>query len=159
MRSLSETTCSPQLTQLTRRPDNDPHKAGGWFVYFGDVRVGHIGKRTGVPTHAPQWGWSCGFFPGCDPGQQTHGTGETFEEAKADFEKAWQQLSATRTEVHFELWRQSRDFHAWKDRMHDERVPMPTQTRNDRARCFCGAEITTASIPKHVQAAHRGIGA
>ena len=37
--------------------------------------------------------------------------------------------------------------------------PMPTQTQNDLARCFYGAEIRSASIPKHIQAAHRGIGA
>ena len=57
------------------------------------------------------------------------------------------------------MWRQSRDFHAWKDRMHEERLPMPTQTQNDRARCFCGAEISTAGVPAHVRAAHRGIDA
>jgi hypothetical protein len=148
---------SRNMTQLTRRPDNDPHREG-WFVYFGDVRVGHIGKRAGVPTQAPQWGWTCGFYPGCDPGQQTHGTGETFQEARAGFEEAWKKLAATRTEAHYELWRQSRDFHAWKDRMQEERIPMPTQTQNDWARCFCGAEISNASITKHIQAAHRGIG-
>jgi hypothetical protein len=53
----------------------------------------------------------------------------------ANFEKAWNKLSATRTEAHFELWRQDRDFHAWKDRMHDERPP----------------------VPEHVRTAHRGI--
>src|SRR5439155_16930623 len=30
---------------------------------FGDVQVGLIGPRAGVPSSAPQWGWSCGFFP------------------------------------------------------------------------------------------------
>ncbi|MGC0389345.1 hypothetical protein ABIF91_001699 [Bradyrhizobium sp. USDA 241] len=148
-----------QLTQLTRRPDKEPHRAGGWFVYYGDVRVGHIGKRAGVPTHAPQWVWNCGFYPGCDPGQSTNGTAETFEQARAGFEEAWRKLLVTRTEAHFELWRQSRDFHAWKDRMHDERLPMPTQRESGRARCFCGEEITNAGVPAHIQAAHRGIGA
>jgi hypothetical protein len=64
-----------------------------------------------------------------------------------------------RTEAQYELWRQARDFHAWKDRMHDERLPLPTQTQNDLARCFCGTEISSASIPKHIQTAYRGIGA
>src|SRR3984893_2821118 len=64
------------------------------FGHEVKLRVGHIGKRTGVPPHARQCGWCCGFFPGCDPGQQTHGTGESFEDARAGFEKAWQQLSA-----------------------------------------------------------------
>jgi hypothetical protein len=35
--------------KLTRRPDNDPHRKG-WLVYYGDVRVGHIGIRAGVPN-------------------------------------------------------------------------------------------------------------
>ena len=58
------------MTQLTRRRDKDRDREG-WFVYFGDVRVGHIGLRAGVPTDAPQWGWmrACGFYPGCDPRQ------------------------------------------------------------------------------------------
>jgi hypothetical protein len=144
------------VPQLTRRPDNDPHRQG-WFVYYGDVRIGHIGRRAGVPTHAPQWGWSCGFYPGCDPGQSTSGTAETLDQARAAFEQAWQQLAATRTEADFEEWRQSRDFHAWKDRMHDKRLPLPTQS--DRSRCFCGAEITNAGLASHIQGAHRGIGA
>jgi hypothetical protein len=146
------------MMQLTRRRDNSSDREG-WFVYYGDVRVGHIGLRTGVPIHEPQWGWTCGFYPGCDPGQHTNGTGETFEEARADFEKAWHRLAATRTEAHYEIWRQSRDFHAWKYRMHDERLMMPTQLTSGIARCFCGAEITNSSVPQHIQAAHRGIGA
>jgi hypothetical protein len=143
--------------QLTRRSDKDPHREG-WFVYFGDVRVGHIGKQAGVPNDVPQWGWSCGFYPGCDRGQHTSGTGETFEEARAEFEKAWQKLQPTLTEAHYEMWRYNRDFHAWKDRMWDENLKLPTQTTNDLARCFCGAEITNASTPKHIRENHRGIG-
>lgn len=146
------------MTQLTRRPDKDPHRKG-WFVYCGDVRVGHIGKRAGVPTHAAQWSWTCGFNPGCDPGQATNGTGDTFEEARDGFEKAWNELAATRTEAHYEMWRNNRDWHAWKDRMNDNGLPLPTQKSEDLARCFCGAEITSASMFKHAQAAHRGIGA
>jgi hypothetical protein len=48
---------------LTRRPDRDPNRSGGWLIYCGDVRVGHIGKQSGVPLHGDQWGWSCGFYP------------------------------------------------------------------------------------------------
>jgi hypothetical protein len=42
----------------------------------------------------------------------------------------------------------------WKERMHEERLPMLTQTLDDRARCFCGAEVTTASISKHIWSRH-----
>lgn len=140
---------------LTRRPDKDPHRKG-WFVYFNDVRVGHIGIRAGVPVDEDQWGWACGFYPGCDPGQHTNGSAETFEAARAEFELAWERLKPTRTEAHYELYRRSRDFQAWKNRMHDERLKMPTQNTNGVARCYCGAEITIKSVDAHIQDAHRG---
>ena len=101
---------------------------------------GHIGLRAGEPPHAPQWGWSCGFYPSCDPAQHSSGTAETFEAARVTFERAWHKFSATRTEAHFELRRQDRDFHAWKDRTHDEDLPMPTQRTDGIAHCLCGAE-------------------
>src|SRR5262249_1552357 len=43
-------------------------------------------------------------------------------------------------------------------RMRDECLPVPTQRTDDIARCFCGAEITTASVPQHIQTAHRSTG-
>jgi hypothetical protein len=144
------------VTELTRRPDKGHHDEG-WFVYFGDVRLGHIGLRSGAPVDEPQWGWTCGFYPGCNPGQATNGIGETFEEARDGFDEAWKLLRATRTEAHFELWRQQRDFTAWKYRMHDASLKLPTQTQNNRSRCFCGAEIANRSIDAHIQKAHGGM--
>jgi hypothetical protein len=35
------------VTKLTRRPDKGHHDEG-WFIYFGDVRVGHIRLRSGA---------------------------------------------------------------------------------------------------------------
>jgi hypothetical protein len=127
------------------RPDNDPHRKG-WFVYCGDVRVGHIGIRAGVSVDSIQWGWSCGFHPGCDPGEQTHGSAKSFEEARSDFEAAWNNLAPKKTEAHLEMWRRSRDFHAWKERMWGEKCQISTQRTDGRSHCFCGAAITTASI-------------
>jgi hypothetical protein len=144
-------------TELTRRPDKGPSRQG-WFIYFGDVCIGHIGMRSGVPVSEPQWGWTCGFSPGCDPGQQTHGTGETFEGARAQFVDAWNRLRPTRTEAHFELWRHHRDWTAWKYRMHEKGLKLPTETKNDLARCFCGVEITNSSMKVHIKTFHRGIG-
>ncbi|MGJ4945106.1 hypothetical protein ACQR1W_31410 [Bradyrhizobium sp. HKCCYLS1011] len=146
------------MPQLTRRKDNDPHRTG-WLVYYGDVRVGHIVELAGAPNHAPQWEWRCGFYPGCDPGQQTGGTAETFEEARAGFEQDWRRLLPTRSEAHFELWRHERDRTAWKYRMWEKGRKLPTQVTTGVSRCFCGAEITNASIGRHVHEAHRGIGA
>jgi hypothetical protein len=130
------------VTSLTRRPDRDP-KSGGWFIYYGDVRIGHIGKRAGVPLHVDQWGWTCGFYPGCDPGEQVHGSSAGFEEAKAGFQETWDRMLPKKTEAHFEMWRRNRDFHAWKNRMHDEKKPMPTQRTDGRSQCFCGQRLPT----------------
>jgi hypothetical protein len=69
---------------LTRRRDLSTAQEG-WAIFFGDVRVGSIGLRAGVPSHAPQWSWSCGFYPGTDPGERASGIAETFEEARRAF--------------------------------------------------------------------------
>jgi hypothetical protein len=87
-----------------------------------------------------------------------NGTAATFEDARDAFQRAWDRLAAKKTEAHFELWRRSLDFHAWKNRMHDEKMPMPTQRTDGRARCFCGEEITNASVEMHIHELHRGIG-
>ena len=144
------------MPALTRCPDRDPHRSGGWFIYCGDVRVGHIGRQTGVPLTADQWGWSCGFYPGCDPGESKAGTAASFDDARAEFQKAWDRLAPKKTEAHFELWRRQRDFTAWKDRMHDEnrmhdeKKPLPTQRTDGRAQCFCGTDITNALVDRHI---------
>ncbi len=68
-------------------------------------------------------------------------------------------MRPTRTEAHFEMWRRQRDFTAWKYRMRDEKLPLPTQSTSGQARCFCGVEITNTSIDSHIREAHRGLGA
>jgi hypothetical protein len=59
-----------------------------WHVYYGDVRAGTIAKRIGIPPGEDPWGWSCGFYPGCHPGEHTQGAAPTFDQARADFEEA-----------------------------------------------------------------------
>ncbi|MCP1761929.1 hypothetical protein [Bradyrhizobium japonicum] len=147
------------MPALTRRcSKDDPHRET-WLIYFGDIQVGLIGRRAGVPNSAPQWGWSCGFYPGTDPGEHRSGIAETFEEARAGFQAAWQELAATRTEAHYEAWRCQRDWTAWKDRMHDLALPMPTQRPEGIARCFCGEVITSPTLDAHIRATHRTIAA
>src|ERR1700674_5554951 len=105
------------MPTLTRRRNNDPHR-DGWDVYFGDVHIGSIARWAGVPVEAPRWGWSCGFYPGTAPGEHRSCVAETFEKVRADFQTAWQELAATRTEADYEAWRRQRDWTAWKYRMH-----------------------------------------
>jgi hypothetical protein len=138
--------------ERTHPPGRQRSSSPRWLVRLLRRRQGgHIGIRAGVLVDEHRWGWHCGFYPGCDPGQATDGTGETFEEVKAEFEEAWNRLWTTRTEAHYELWLRHRDFTAWKYRMQDEHLKTPTQTKNDRTRCFCGAYISNRSIDAHIQ--------
>jgi hypothetical protein len=111
----------PALTR--RRSKDDPHRET-WLIYFGDVRVGVISRRAGVPNSAPQWAWSCGFYPSMAAGEHRSGIAETFEGARSGFQAAWQDLAPTRTEADHEAWRRQRDWTAWNDRMHDLALPL-----------------------------------
>ncbi len=61
------------MPALTRRRSDNAHQET-WHVYFGDVHVGTIGERAGVPGDLHQWQWRCGFYPGCEPGEHLDGT-------------------------------------------------------------------------------------
>jgi hypothetical protein len=141
------------MPALTRRPNDDPHRTG-WHVYYGDVHVGAIGTRAGVPVSAPQWQWSCGFYPGLEPGQRTSGVAEDFETARAGFEDDWRRLMPQLSENAFEEWRQTRAFHAWKEKMWECGRRLPTQERSGRSACFCGAAIDMETADRHILDAH-----
>jgi hypothetical protein len=100
------------MPELTR--SRDPHRSQCWLIYFGDVHVGSVGRAVGIPGAAERWVWFCGFYPGSNPGEQAHGTAVTFDQARADFDKAWQVFSARRTEADYEEWREQRDWTAQK---------------------------------------------
>jgi len=71
---------------LTRRRSRDaPDEC--WHVYYGDVRVGTITIRTGMPPGEDPWSWACGFYPGSHPRECTDGTAPTFDETRAEY--AW----------------------------------------------------------------------
>jgi len=45
---------------------------------------------SAAPSHTgshERWVWFCGFYSGSRPGEQTHGSAATFDQARADFEK------------------------------------------------------------------------
>ena len=50
---------------ITRRRDPDDRQER-WRVFYGDVQVGTIGMRSGVPVDVDQWDWSCAFYPVSD---------------------------------------------------------------------------------------------
>ena len=98
------------MPELTRR--RYPERPDCWHVYFGDVQVGTIARRSGVPFDVNQWEWSCGFYPGSEPRDHLSGTATSFEQAHTGFETAWRTFSAKRTEADYQAWRDSRDWHA-----------------------------------------------
>ena len=71
------------MPTLTRR--RYPERLDCWHVFYGDIHVGTIAIRSGIPVDRDQWGWSCGFYPGSDPGEYLSGTAATFDQARADF--------------------------------------------------------------------------
>jgi hypothetical protein len=116
--------------------------------------AGTIAKRIGIPLTVYPWGWSCGFYPGRDPGEHTNGTAPTFDQARAEFEQAWTVFLSNRTEADFRKWRGSQAFTAWKYRMWDTGHRLPTQSTDGRSTCFYGASLTIGSVPDHVRSAH-----
>jgi hypothetical protein len=146
---------SLDFTKLTRRRGDGPDC---WHIYCGDIRAGTISKAVGMPNAQNDWSWSAGFYPGSHPREIKGGSAPTFDEAKAAFEPAWLAFAESRTDADFAVWRDQRDFTAWKYEMRDHGSPMPTQSESGRARCFCGAEVTTASVLAHVRTAHRDRG-
>jgi hypothetical protein len=102
---------TPKQTLIRRR---DPHRSDSWLIYLGDIHVGTIARAVGTPNATTQWKWHVGFYPGSKPGEQCWGTAATFEEARAQFERAWMVFSSNRTEADYQAWREQRDWTARK---------------------------------------------
>jgi hypothetical protein len=63
---------------------------------------------SATPGAHEGWQWQCGLYPGSDPAEQYQGVAETFDQARADFEDAWQDYLPKRTEADFQAWRDQR---------------------------------------------------
>ena len=126
-------------------------KADVWHVYYGDVQVGTIGMRSGVPNDVDQWGWTCGFIS--------------------------QRLKITEGTAPPSTWRVPNLRKRGKPTCPAASMPtspniasnapgrpgstqcmtpmrLPTQISCGRARCFCGAEIGIVSMSPHVNECH-----
>src|SRR6266446_6485792 len=130
-------------------------------IYFGDVRVGTIAIRTGNPHDTDPWQWRCGFYPGSHPGEHQSGTAATFDQARADFESAWNVFLSNRNEANFQAWRDQRDWTARKYAMWERGEKLPSQKPNSLMRCPCGEvfdshrlENTLIHVP-HITAEHQ----
>lgn len=141
------------MPKLTRRSTADRHRKT-WHVYYGDVHVGTIGERAGIPVHGDQWGWSCGFYPGLEPDQHRYGTAATFEMARERFEADWSALLPEIPEGAFDEYRHHRALQGWKQTMWAAGLPLPTQLATGRSQCYCGVEIDIRSVGPRIAAEH-----
>jgi hypothetical protein len=110
-----------------------------WQIFYGDVRVGTIAKRVGIPRDQHLWGWTCGFYPGSHAGECTGGAAATLDQAKADFEKAWTVFLSKRTEADFQEWRDQQD---WTERKYAMR-----KARGERM-SFATAPMGSAALSR-----------
>ncbi len=138
---------------LTRRRNPDARQES-WYILFGDIHVGTIGLRSGVPMHADQWQWSCGFYPLSHRGLREGGIASDFFKARIDFGAGWDRLSPKITKEDLAEYRRERAWMAWKQRMWSCGRRMPTQEPDGRSVCFCGVTIDTAGMSDHVRSEH-----
>jgi hypothetical protein len=110
----------------------------------------HDQQARRQPADVDQWGWSCGFYPGLEPGEHQSGSARTFEAARADFEAAWARLLPNLSAEDFTAYRRNRAFHEWKSMMWDCGSRMPTQELTGRSRCYCGAPIDLKTTEAHI---------
>src|SRR5271167_3556000 len=127
------------MPALTRR--RYPERPDCWHVYYGDVHVGTIAIRSGCPIDVDQWSWSCGFYPGMEPGEHQDGTAADFEEARAEFEAAWLRILPALTEADFQAWRDQRDWTERKYAMWARGEKLSTQFPSSMMGCPCGARF------------------
>jgi hypothetical protein len=125
------------MPTLTRRRSSDAREES-CKIFYGDVRVGTIAKRTGIPRDQAPWGWSCGFYPGSHPGECTNETAATLDQARADFEAAWRVFLAKRTEADFQAWRDQRDSTERKYSLWAKGERLPSQKPGSLRTCPCG---------------------
>jgi hypothetical protein len=126
------------MPALTRRRSDNPHQVT-WHIYYGDVRIGSIGERAGVPLDVDRWGWNVGFYPGSEPGELRRGTAPDFFTARREFEIAWREFSGTKTDADYQEWRDHRDFMASKyaSWARGEKPP----PASSMMRCVCGVQF------------------
>lgn len=76
------------MPELTRRRSLDaPDEC--WHVYYGDVRVGTIAIRIGIPPHEDPWGWACCSIPVAILGNAQTAPRQRSTWSRADFEQTW----------------------------------------------------------------------
>jgi hypothetical protein len=145
------------MPALTRR--RYPERADCWHVYYGEVHVGTIAKRTGVPPDEDPWGWSCGFYPGSHPGGMHERIGRNFRPGPRRLRSRVAGVSGEADGRRFSGWRDARDWTARKYAMWERGERLPSQKPSSLMTCPCGEvfdshrpEQTLVHVP-HITAA------
>ena len=138
---------------LTRRRQREVPQES-WHIFYGDVQVGWVGERAGVPKGVEQWGWSCGFHP---RDRYLSGEAMSFAEARAAFEDAWRAYQPYCSDEDFAEHRYQRAFTTWKYAMWDAGCRIPTQTVSGITKCFCGVMLNNRTSAEHIRARHMEI--
>jgi hypothetical protein len=115
------------MPELTRKCVRDQPET--WHVQYAGVRVGVICQRSGAPPSAEQWEWSCGFYPGSNPGDDRYGVARDFAAARTAFEAAWRNYLPKRSEADLQAWRDQQAWTAEKYRRFDHGERMPPDWR------------------------------
>jgi hypothetical protein len=147
------------MSVLTCRRSADTHRES-WGIYYGDVRIGTIGRRVGVPVEVDQWGWSLGFYPGLEPSQHRLGSAATFGQARAGFEAAWTGLLPEIPAGAFDEYRRDREHRAEIRLSTPAMKGLPAKHRHRLMRCACGVTFDSHKPAEshdhrlHIYAAH-----
>jgi len=141
------------MPTLTRRRVKD-QQTEHWLIFDGDIEIGSIGTRSGVPTYVDQWQWTISFYPPSHRGVRAGGMARNYPEARGAFERAWREIEPEITEADRVEHRRERAYTAWKYNMWVTGCRMPTQSASGRSQCYCGAEIDSASVGPHIAAEH-----
>jgi hypothetical protein len=119
----------PTRRRIPERPDC-------WHVYYGDVNIGTIAIRAGVPFDIDQWEWRC-VLARLTPRVAADGTAVDFDQARADFEATWRSIQPQISEADYQH-RLQRARTAWKYAKHDAGAKHPTETANGRSNASVG---------------------
>jgi hypothetical protein len=125
----------PELTRRRSVADRD-----SWGVWYDDVRVGAISRRSGNPRDTAAWRWDCGFYPGPDL-RQAGGNAASLEEAQDAFRTAWGSYLSRCTPLDFQKYRDWQEHRAAIDAAHARGEKLPTEFPSSMMTCACGARF------------------
>jgi hypothetical protein len=126
------------MPALTRR--RDPDRQNCWRVFYGDVCVGTIGRRAGVPIDVDQWEWGCGFYPGTEPGEGSGGTGRRLKTLAPALKRPG---APSRRRGQKPTSRRGATSATGRHGSMRCKAAASTQLASGCAKCFCGIEIIT----------------